>query len=136
MTVPSDLPDLLSVIPFARTLGMSVKRDEPDQVLVSLAWHERLCTSGGVLHGGVIMSLADTAGAICAFRNLPAEAVGTTTVESKTNFLRAVTRGHVEALAKPVHAGRTLIVVETDVRDDQDRLVARVSQTQVVLTAS
>ena len=80
------------------------------------------------------MALADTAGAICAIRNLPAGSTGTTTVESKTNFLRAVTGGHVEAISRPIHVGRTLIVVESDVRDDRDRLVARVTQSQLVLT--
>ena len=99
-----------------------------------MAWDERLCTSGGVLHGGVLMALADSTGAACAFLNLPAGATGTTTVESKTNFLRAVRDGYVEAISRPLHTGRTLIVVETDLRDDRARLVARVTQSQLVLT--
>lgn len=81
------------------------------------------------------MALADSTGAACAFLNLPAGASGTTTVESKTNFLRAVREGYVESSSRPLHTGRTLIVVETDLRDDRDRLVARVTQSQLVLGA-
>jgi uncharacterized protein (TIGR00369 family) len=130
VTSQGDVPGL---IPFARTLGLSVVRNDPTEVQVRLDWDPDLCTSGGVLHGGVIMAAADTAGGICAFRNLPPGAAGTITVESKTNFLSAVTRGHIDAIAKPIHLGRTLIVIESDVRDDQQRLVARVIQSQLVL---
>lgn len=92
-----------------------------------------LCTAGGVLHGGILMTLADTCGAACAFLNLP-EGAGTSTIESKTNFLRGVRSGTVRAASRPVHVGRTTIVVETDLRDG-DRLVAKVIQTQAVLAA-
>jgi uncharacterized protein (TIGR00369 family) len=98
-----------------------------------VAFDERLCTSGGVLHGGVIMALADSTGGTCAFLNLPSGAVGTTTIESKTNFLRAVRDGHIEARSAPLHAGRTVVVVVTDVVNDDGKLVARVTQTQAVL---
>lgn len=114
-------------------LGFCVVRDDPDEVQVRLDWSPDLCTSGGVLHGGVIMAVADTAGGICAFRNLPTHAAGTITIESKTNFLNALSRGHIDAIAKPIHLGCTLIVIESDVRDDQERLVARVIQSQIVL---
>jgi 1,4-dihydroxy-2-naphthoyl-CoA hydrolase len=125
--------DVLGLIPFARTLGLSVVRNDPTEVQVRLDWDSDLCTGGGVLHGGVIMAAADTAGGICAFRNIPPDAAGTIIVESKTNFLSAVTRGRIDAIAKPIHLGRTLIVIESDVRDDQQRLVAWVIQSQLVL---
>jgi uncharacterized protein (TIGR00369 family) len=86
-----------------------------------------------VLHGGAIMGLADSAGGLLAFLNLPAGAQGTATIESKTNFFGAVRRGHVEARSRPLHKGRTTIVVETDVRDADGRHVARVTQTQAIL---
>jgi len=79
------------------------------------------------------MTLADTAGAVCAFLNLPAEA-RTVTIESKTNFLGAVRDGKVTARARPLHVGKTTIVVETDVLDASGRRVARTTQTQAVLT--
>jgi 1,4-dihydroxy-2-naphthoyl-CoA hydrolase len=129
----TDQGDVLDLIPFARTLGLSIVRDDPAHVQVRLAWDPGLCTSGGALHGGVIVALADTAGGICAFRNLPPDAAGTTTIESKTNFLRAVIGGYLIASARPLHLGRTLIVIESDVSDDQERLIGRVIQSQLVL---
>ena len=105
----------------------------PEEVRARLAWEERLCTAGGILHGGALMALADAAGAYCAFLNLPDGAGGTATIESKTNFFRAVREGHVEASARPLHRGRTTIVVETDLFDAGGKHVARVTQTQAVL---
>jgi uncharacterized protein (TIGR00369 family) len=86
------------------------------------------------MHGGALMSLADMAGAVCAFLNLPPGATGTTTIESKTNFLRALRDGYVEAVATPLHAGRSTLVVDTELRDADGRLVARTTQTQAVLS--
>ncbi len=80
------------------------------------------------------MALADSAGGACAFINLTPGSTGTTTVESNTNFLLGVREGSAEATSRPFHSGRTVIVVETDVRDADERLVARVMQTQLVLT--
>jgi uncharacterized protein (TIGR00369 family) len=120
-------------MPFARRLGAEFTRYSKEEVGARLDWAPELCTSGEILHGGVVMSLADSTGAVCAFLNLPEDSAGTTTVESKTNFLRGVRNGFVEAVSRPLHIGRTVIVVETDVRDADDRLVARVAQTQLVL---
>ena len=122
-----------TLMPFTKTLGISVMTYTAEEVRARLAWDARLCTAGGVLHGGVLMSLADSTGAACAFLNLPAGASGTTTVESKTNFLRAVREGHVDGRSRPLHVGRTLLVIETDLLDDRSRLVARVMQSQLVL---
>ena len=121
------------IMPFTRTLGITITRYTPTEVRASLDWSPELCTSGGGLHGGVVMALADSTGGACAFLNLPEDATGTTTIESKTNFLRAVRGGTVEATSRPLHVGRTIIVIETDVRDEQARLVARVGQSQLVL---
>ena len=91
-------------------------------------------TSAGVMHGGALMSLADSVGAVCAFLNLPPGAA-TTTIESKTNFFRAVRSGSARATATPLHTGRTVIVVQTDIRDDAGKRVALVTQTQAVVKA-
>jgi len=120
-------------MPFAATLGAEVVASSPGEVRGRLAWTEERCTGGGMLHGGAIMALADTCGASCAYLNLPEGALGTATVESKTNFFHPVRRGWVQACARPLHVGRTLIVVETDVTDERSQRVARVTQTQVVL---
>jgi 1,4-dihydroxy-2-naphthoyl-CoA hydrolase len=121
------------LMPFARTLSIEVAAYTPEEVRARLGWSAELCTADGVLHGGAVMALADTTGGACAFLNLPEGAAATTTVESKTNFLRAVRSGFAEATSRPLHTGRTVIVVETDVRDDRERLVARVTQSQLVL---
>ncbi|MBO0687283.1 MAG: PaaI family thioesterase [Candidatus Dormibacteraeota bacterium] len=120
-------------MPFAEQLGIEEVTGDAGQVTGSLAWRPDRCTSGGVMHGGVLMALADSLGGLCAFLNLPEGAAGTTTIESKTNFLRAVTGGRVRAVSRPLHAGRMVIVVDTELRDDEGRLVARVTQTQAVL---
>ena len=122
-------------MPFTAVLGAEAVAAGKDAVTARVAWDESRCTSGGVLHGGVLMGLADATGGWCAFLNLPEGAAGTTTIESKTNFLRAVRSGHVEATSRPLHAGRTVIVIDTELRDDDGRLVGRVTQSQAVLTA-
>ena len=122
-------------MPFAGLLGLEVLAASPEEVRAQIAWEDRLCTAGGILHGGALMSLADAAGATCAFLNLPEGSTGTATIESKTNFFRAVREGHVVATARPLHRGRTTIVVETDLHDADGRHVARVTQTQAVLGA-
>ena len=120
-------------MPLADTLGIRSDEYTPERVVLSLAWSQSLCTAGGIMHGGVIMALADSAGGACALLNLPNGAVGTSTIESKTNFIGAVRDGRVTATATPLHRGGTTIVVETDVRDDSGKLVAKVTQTQLVL---
>jgi uncharacterized protein (TIGR00369 family) len=99
-------------IPLAKTLGIEVVADRPEEVL---EWP------------------ADIIGGICAFLNLPEAAVGTTTIDSKTNFLPAVRCGHVQAVSRPPHAGRSVVVVETNMIDAEGRLAARVIQSQTVL---
>ena len=129
------MPDLTEMVneqmPLGATLGIRTFGDA-DKVDATLEFSPDLCTSGGALHGGVLMTLADTAGAVCAFLNLPAGA-RTVTIESKTNFLGAVREGTVTARARPLHVGKTTIVVETDVLDASGRRVARTTQTQAVL---
>lgn len=120
-------------MPLAARLDMKALSATKEEVRARVDWHESLCTSGGVMHGGLLMALADTCGGWCAFLNLPEGASGTTTIESKTNFLRAVRAGYVEATARPLHTGRTVVVIDTEIRDADERLVARVTQTQAVL---
>jgi 1,4-dihydroxy-2-naphthoyl-CoA hydrolase len=119
-------------LPFADTLGITVAELTAEQATATMAWAEHLCTAGGVLHGGALMAFADTVGALCAVANLP-KGAGTSTIESKTNFFRAVRGGIVSATCKPLHVGRSTIVVQTDLRDDRGKRVAQVTQTQAVL---
>ena len=127
-----DLAALQSAMPFTNLIGVELVAAAPEEVRGRLAWDESRCTTGGVLHGGALMGLADSLGGVCAFLNLP-EGAGTTTLESKTNFLRAVTEGEVEAVCRPLHVGRRFIVLDTDLFDSRGKRVARVTQTQAVL---
>jgi uncharacterized protein (TIGR00369 family) len=131
-----DEPEITEVVneemPLSAHLGMRTFGG-PEEVVSTLEWAPELCTAGGVLHGGVLMTLADAAGGVCAFLNLPAGA-RTVTIESKTNFLGAVREGEVLARSRPLHVGKTTIVVETDLFDASGRRVARTTQTQAVLS--
>ena len=132
MAVDEPTAFLHRAMPLCATLGIRALSLTPEEVSLALEWSPELCTSGEVMHGGALMALADSAGAACAFLNLPADAEGTTTIESKTNFLRAVRAGTAEAVARPLHVGSGTVVVETEITNDH-HLVAKVTQTQVVL---
>lgn len=125
------IEELGDAIPFAAELGIKLLEATPDIVRAQLDWTPERCTLGGIMHGGVLMALADNDGGLCAFLNLPEGATGTATIESKTNFLRAVTGGTVTATTRPLHKGRTMIVLETELHRDDGKLVAKVTQTQV-----
>ncbi|HVE93368.1 MAG TPA: PaaI family thioesterase [Acidimicrobiales bacterium] len=133
VTPAADPAAVLAQIPFGESLGMSLDSATPDEVRGTMPWREVLCTGAGLMHGGALMTFADTLGAVCAFLNLPPGA-GTSTIESKTNLFRGVRGGVVSGTATPLHVGRTTIVVQTDVRDEAGKRVALVTQTQAVLT--
>jgi 1,4-dihydroxy-2-naphthoyl-CoA hydrolase len=120
-------------VPLCATLGITADTFRPDEVVLSLDWAPTLCTGNDVLHGGIVMALADSAGGVCAFLNLPEGAAGTATIESKTNFLAATRSGTVKARSRPLHIGKRVIVLETDVRGDDGKLAAKVLQTQAIL---
>jgi 1,4-dihydroxy-2-naphthoyl-CoA hydrolase len=133
--VELDTEALRRMAPLCETLGIEVVGADPDRVELSVDWRAELCTANGLLHGGVIMALADTTGALVAFLNLPAGAT-TATIESKTNFFRAVRDGRVTATGRPLHIGSSTIVAETEVSDGSGRLAAKVIQTQAILHPS
>lgn len=135
MTVMSDptFADLAALMPFATRCGIQITAAKPEEVTDAMPWAEDLCTTGGMLHGGSLMTMADSLGAACAFLNLPPGA-GTTTVESKTNFFRGVRSGTVTGIARPLHVGRTVIVVQTELAGGDGKPVTLVTQTQLVLS--
>lgn len=119
---------------FAGTLGSRLVRWSREEVVAELEVTPELGNRNGVLHGGAIMGFADNLGGTAASLNLP-EGAGTTTVESKSNFFRAVPIGTtLRGTCVPLHRGRTTTVWQTSLRDEQGRLVAIVTQTQLVLT--
>ena len=130
---PMELADLVATMPFAVAVGIEIDAASNDEVRGHLPWSQERCTTAGLMHGGAVMTLADTLGAVCAFLNLPPGSA-TSTITSSTNFFRAVREGEVRGVSHPLHVGRTTIVVQTELRDANDKLVALVTQTQAVLT--
>lgn len=122
-------------MPLSGTLGIEAKTVSAEETVLAMPWRAELCTAAGILHGGALMALADTAGAVCAFAGLTGSRPGarTSTIESNTHFFAAVRAGTVTATARPIHSGRSTIVVQTDLRDESGRLVGQTTQTQAVL---
>jgi 1,4-dihydroxy-2-naphthoyl-CoA hydrolase len=129
-----ELGALVALMPFAADLGMRLEEATADRVVAVLPWTARLCTTGGLLHGGAIMTLADSAGALVAYLGLP-EGATTATLTSTTQMFRPVTAGDVRAVAVPLHRGRTAVTVQTTLEDEAGRLVAQTTQIQVVRSA-
>ncbi|SRR5260370_39173650 len=118
---------------FPGLMGIELIEVTPVRVVASMLVRPDLCTTGGILHGGAIMALADTLGAVGTFVNLP-EGGRTTTIESKTNFLGAVPIG-AQAMGEstPLHRGRTTMVWQTLIKSRTGKLCAIVIQTQMIL---
>ena len=127
-----DTAQLVATMPFAVAVGITIDAASKDEVRGRLPWTPDRCTTAGLMHGGAVMTLADSVGAVCAFFNLP-EGAATSTISSATNFFRGVRDGEVRATSRPLHVGRTTIVVQTELRDANDKPVALVTQTQAVL---
>ena len=134
MTSDTDHSARVMPIPFGRLLGIEVQEATDQRIRARMVVREDLCNPVGSLHGGAIMSLADTLGAMGAFRNRPDGAAGTTTLESKTNFIGGARVGDtVIGEATPVHNGRRTAVWTTRITTEAGELVAVVTQTQMVL---
>jgi uncharacterized protein (TIGR00369 family) len=127
----ADLDALVALMPFAGHLGLTLEEADASRVVARLDWAPHLCTSGGVMHGGVLMSLADTAGALVTFLGLP-EGKTTATITSTSHMFRPVSGGTVRAVAVPLHRGRTTATAQTSVYDAAERLVAQTTQVQAV----
>ena len=132
--MPSELDALVALMPFAQHLGLTVEEAGPDKVIARLAWAPHLCTAGGIMHGGVLMSLADSAGALVTILGLP-EGATTATITSTSQLFRPVTGGTVRAVAVPLHRGRTTVTAQSSLYDSEDRLVAQTTQIQAVRPA-
>lgn len=129
--MPGDLEALVSLMPFAAHLGVVLDEASADRVIARLEWAPRLCTSGGIMHGGVLMSLADSAGALVTFLGLP-EGATTATITSTSQLFRPVSSGEVRAVAVPLNRGRTVVTAQTTLYDSAQRLVAQTTQIQAV----
>jgi uncharacterized protein (TIGR00369 family) len=127
----ADLEELVALMPFARQLGIALDEASADRVVARLDWAPHLCTSGGLMHGGALMTLADTAGALVTFLGLPAGAT-TATITSTSQLFRPVTSGAVRAVAVPLNRGRTTVTAQTSLFNADGRLVAQTTQIQAV----
>jgi 1,4-dihydroxy-2-naphthoyl-CoA hydrolase len=132
-----DADSLLAMMPLATTLGIELDEVGRDEVVGRMAHDPSLCTVAGMLHGGMVVTLADSVAGMCAYLNLPDGAM-TSTIELKCNYFAAVRDGAIVAVARPLHIGGTTIVVQTDVYHQADATrrgdrVAQVTQTQAVL---
>lgn len=126
----------VNIMPLARLMGIKLVEQSPDRVVAEMVVREDLCTTNSILHGGAYMAFADTIGAVATVLNLPAGA-GTTTVESKTNFISAIKAGEVaRAECTPVHRGKTTQVWTTRILRPDGKLAAIITQTQLVLVRS
>jgi len=120
-------------LPFAALLGIEIVSAAPERIVGEMTVREEFCTRPAVMHGGAVMAFADTLGALATVANLK-EGAGTTTVESKTNFIGAAPLGaRLVGEATPVHRGRRTMVWQTRVTTQDGKLVALVTQTQLVL---
>jgi|SRR6185437_867776 uncharacterized protein (TIGR00369 family) len=129
--MPADLDALVALMPFVRHLGIALDEASADRVVARLEWAPELCTTAGLMHGGVLMSLADTAGALVTYLGLP-EGATTATITSTSQLFRPVTSGTVRAVAVPVNRGRTTVTAQTSLFDSAERLVAQTTQIQAV----
>ncbi len=127
----ADLDALVALMPFAGQLGLVLDEADASRVVARLDWAPHLCTTAGVMHGGVLMALADTAGALVTFLGLP-EGKTTATITSTSHMFRPVSGGTVRAVAVPAHRGQTTVTAQTSVYDAAERLVAQTIQVQAV----
>jgi len=132
MATTASIQEVLNPL-FPGLMGIQLLEVAPERVVATMEVRPDLCTTGKVLHGGAIMAFADTLGAVATIANLPADA-RTTTIESKTNFLRAAPEGtRITGECTAFHRGKTTMVWQTQIKTDSGKLCAVVIQTQLVI---
>ena len=127
----ADNEALIAMMPFAARLGITLDEAGPERVVATLPWAPRLCTTTGVMHGGVLMSLADTVGALVVFLGL-AEGETTATITSTTQMFRPLSSGTVRAVSVLLNRGRTTATAQTTLFDSGNRLISQTTQIQAV----
>lgn len=124
---------LVATMPYAVQTGVVITSASKEAVVGHLDWAPERCTIGGLMHGGALMTLADSLGAVAAFLHLP-EGAGTATVSSNTVLMRGAKEGRVTGTSRVVHAGRRFITVQTDLTDEAGKPVSSTTQVQAVLS--
>jgi uncharacterized protein (TIGR00369 family) len=128
-----DPASLVATMPYAVHTGVVIDDASKEGVVGHLDWAPERCTIGGLMHGGALMTLADSLGAVAAFLHLPAGA-GTATVSSSTVLLRGAKEGRVTGTSRVINAGRRFITVQTDLADEAGKPVSSTTQVQAVLS--
>jgi uncharacterized protein (TIGR00369 family) len=128
----TDPATLTATMPFAVHCGVTIESASKESVVGHLDWAEDRCTIGGLMHGGALITLADSLGAVAAFLHLP-EGAGTATVSSNTSLLRGLREGRATGTSTVINAGKRFITVRTDVVDSAGRLLITTTQVQAVL---
>jgi uncharacterized protein (TIGR00369 family) len=128
-----DAAALVATMPFAVHAGIEITAATKETVVGHLDWSEDICTIGGIAHGGALMTLADSLGAVAAFLNLP-DGASTATVSSTTSLVRALREGRATGTTTLVNVGRRFITIRTDVVDDAGKLLITTTQVQAVLS--
>ena len=132
MATTASIQEVLNPL-FPGLMGIQLMEVTPERVVASMDVRPDLCTTGKALHGGAIMAFADTLGAVATIANLPKD-TRTTTIESKTNFLRAAPEGtRITGECTAFHRGKTTMVWQTQIKTDSGKLCAVVIQTQLVI---
>ncbi len=122
--------------PYSQSLGLELKSVEPEKVIATLRVRPDMGNRNGVMHGGAIMGAADSIGGVAAALNLE-EGASTTTLESKTNFIRPIQiEDQITLTCIPLHRGRKTMIWQTTVALSDGRPAAIVTQTQLTLTWS
>ncbi|RYJ06754.1 MAG: PaaI family thioesterase [Actinomycetales bacterium] len=132
MTITAD--DVYALAPYAKTLGVTFDRMDADELATGLAFTHALSTTGGSLHGGALLGLADVSAAVCAVLNAGPGALPATS-DSTTRFLRPV-RGDASAVSRPIHVTGSRVVVEVAIFDSEQKLCVTVSQSVTLLRPS
>jgi len=127
----ADNEAMIEMMPFAAKLGIALEEAGPERVVATLPWAPELCTSSGIMHGGVLMSLADTVGALVVVLGL-AEGEVTATITSTTQMFRPMTGGTVRAVGVLLNRGRTTATAQTSLYDTDDRLISQTTQIQAI----
>jgi uncharacterized protein (TIGR00369 family) len=127
----ADNEAMIGMMPFAAKLGVALEEAGPERVVATLPWAPELCTSSGIMHGGVLMSLADTVGALVVVIGL-AEGEVTATITSTTQMFRPMTSGTVRAVGVLLNRGRTTATAQTSLYDTDDRLISQTTQIQAI----
>src|SRR5215472_10135676 len=127
----ADNEAMIEMMPFAAQLGIALEEAGPERVVATLPWAPELCTSSGIMHGGVLLSLADTVGALVVVLGL-AEGEVTATITSTTQMFRPMTGGTVRAVGVLLNRGRTTATAQTSLYDTDDRLISQTTQIQAI----